>query len=130
MLIEQVKEVLIQLHEKPWFWWWGHQNLGVLPLRPTNLLRTIVARLIKALFQCSVSERISAPSHAVIETFMRGYSSAYMKLKTICTKVWCNSLYLQHNDATLHYVWWHGVIFGSSSNHIFNPCSKTPRWTS
>jgi len=29
------------LREKPWFWWWGHQNLGVLPLRPTNLLRTI-----------------------------------------------------------------------------------------
>jgi hypothetical protein len=31
MLIEQVKEVLIELREKPSFVWWGHQNLGAFP---------------------------------------------------------------------------------------------------
>jgi hypothetical protein len=31
MLIEQVKEDLIELREKPSFVWWGHQNLGAFP---------------------------------------------------------------------------------------------------
>jgi hypothetical protein len=31
MLIEQVKEVLIQLREKSRFVWWLHQNLGTFP---------------------------------------------------------------------------------------------------
>jgi len=31
MLIEQIKEILIQLREKPLFVWWGHQKVGAFP---------------------------------------------------------------------------------------------------